>query len=863
MNNTMRTIHTLMASTALAILPSPAAAQAPEIARNTVNRSVQFDIPSQSLEGALLLLAHQAGLEMYAPTALLRGLTAPALHGNMTPVQGLARLTQNTSFISSIENGAVIIRGRSQQSDAPTSRDQSPEILVTGTHIRGAQVAAPVTVIHREEIENAGQNDMGEVVRSLPMNFNGGQNPGAGFQGSITNGNISSASSINLRGLGPDATLTLLNGHRLPQDSAFSGVDISAIPVGAIDRIEVVADGASAIYGSDAVGGVANVILRRDFEGVLTSARVGTSMGGGDFQNQEGIVAGHRWGSGGLMVTYDYDSATTITAGERSYASNMTNATTLMPSLRRHAVVLTAHQDLGENVSFSLDGLYNHRQSALRNDTITATSQSSTQYAPGLTTFSIAPELAIRLPSSWQSKLSMSYGQDNTHYDTSVISAASTARTTGCYCDKAFSAEANVDGPLFRLPGGSAHVAMGGGYRSNEMGYSRILNGVRTGAFSVNRKTYYAYGEIALPLLKPDQPVPFLKSLSLSAAARYEDYPGLAHLTTPKLGLTYEPDENITVKASWGRSFKAPTLYQQYVGYEVLILPANSYGAGPAGKTIAWLTGGNPDLKPERARTWTAGVDLHPVAIPDFTLEASYFNVHYTNRAVQPISGSLASAFSTPGYASLLESNPSAGEISALAAGALYGVENYSGSTYNAANIVYLADNRYRNVAEQQIEGVDLALHYKRMLTREQSLTISAASTYLKSTQQISADLPTTSLAGTVFNPPRWRARGGATWTARDLTLSGFVNYSGGVSDTRYTPAPSISGYTTVDFTGTFKLRLEQRTDPSLEVTLAVLNLFDHRPQLITATNSYDFPYDTTNSSPVGRFVSMSISRKW
>ncbi|NJC00036.1 outer membrane receptor for ferrienterochelin and colicin [Sphingomonas trueperi] len=81
----------------------------------------------------------------------------------------------------------------------------------------------------------------------------------------------------NLRGLGSDATLTLINGHRLPYDAVNQGVDISIIPLAALERIEVITDGASALYGSDAVGGVANLILRRDYDGLLTSARVGAS----------------------------------------------------------------------------------------------------------------------------------------------------------------------------------------------------------------------------------------------------------------------------------------------------------------------------------------------------------------------------------------------------------------------------------------------------------------------------------------------------------------------------------------------------------------------------------------------------------
>jgi hypothetical protein len=265
-----------------------------------------------------------------------------------------------------------------------------------------------------------------------------------------TNGNVSSASSINLRGLGADASLTLLNGHRLPQDSAVSGVDISAIPIGAIDRIEVIADGASAIYGSDAVGGVANVILRHDFEGILTSARLGSSTQGGDFQNQEGIVAGHRWSSGGFMATYDYDPATAITAGERAYANNMGKASTLIPSLSRHAVVVTAHQAIGDRLTLSVDGLYNRRVSAYRDDSTTGSAYAN-MYNPSLETLDRTragdhPALIL----AKQADDELRQGHHPLQHE--VASATANNLTTGCYCDEAFSAEANADGPLFRLP---------------------------------------------------------------------------------------------------------------------------------------------------------------------------------------------------------------------------------------------------------------------------------------------------------------------------------------------------------------------------------------------------------------------------
>src|SRR6185312_8797256 len=127
--------------------------------------------------------------------------------------------------------------------------------------IRGGSTPSPVITIGSEQIQQEGFSDLGEVIRSVPQNFSGGQNPGvAGVSsGSNSNQNITGGSGIDLRGLGPDATLTLLNGRRMSYGGFSQAVDISAIPVEAVERIEIVPDGASAVYGSDAVGGVTNV----------------------------------------------------------------------------------------------------------------------------------------------------------------------------------------------------------------------------------------------------------------------------------------------------------------------------------------------------------------------------------------------------------------------------------------------------------------------------------------------------------------------------------------------------------------------------------------------------------------------------
>ena len=158
--------------------------------------------------------------------------------------------------------------------DVPSStRPPAPDIRVevTGSNIKRleGEGALPVQVITRQEIEQQGiQTAMGVVERLSSNSSIGGLN----LQGSEGATGVGYAAA-SLRGLGSARTLVLLNGRRLA-NTAFSGtsVDINSIPLSAIERVEVLTDGASAIYGTDAIGGVINFILRKDFTGVEASA---------------------------------------------------------------------------------------------------------------------------------------------------------------------------------------------------------------------------------------------------------------------------------------------------------------------------------------------------------------------------------------------------------------------------------------------------------------------------------------------------------------------------------------------------------------------------------------------------------------
>ena len=187
---------------------------------------------------------------------------------------------------------------------------QDIRVNVTGSNIRrtDTETAAPIQTITREDIQASGLQTIQDVVRQITANNNGSISP------SFTNGFSASGTAVSLRGLGPNNTLVLVNGRRmanfgLADDGHISYVDLSQIPFDAVERIEVLKDGASAIYGSDAVAGVVNVILRQQFTGVTATATVGTTANGEGNQYRAAITGGigdltkDRYNA---YVTFDY-----------------------------------------------------------------------------------------------------------------------------------------------------------------------------------------------------------------------------------------------------------------------------------------------------------------------------------------------------------------------------------------------------------------------------------------------------------------------------------------------------------------------------------------------------------------------------
>lgn len=211
---------------------------------------------------------------------------------------------------------------------AVAQSDAGQRVEITGSSIKriAAEGALPVQVITRAELERDGITTAEQLIMMLSTNGNGLDNlaSNADVVNGAARGN-NGASSANLRGQGSSATLVLLNGRRVAAHGLNGGtVDVNQIPMAAVDRIEVLKDGASSIYGTDAIGGVINFILRKNFEGLRAAAYAdATEAGGGNIY--KGSIVG---GFGDLdkqgfnvLATLSYSDHQALRGDQRSFVN--------------------------------------------------------------------------------------------------------------------------------------------------------------------------------------------------------------------------------------------------------------------------------------------------------------------------------------------------------------------------------------------------------------------------------------------------------------------------------------------------------------------------------------------------------------
>jgi len=208
--------------------------------------------------------------------------------------------------VGTLGTGTAFAQETAQEEKATTL----DKIEVTGTRIKRVDIetASPVFTMDKEAIDATGAVTIGDFLQETPAVSGAATNP------QVNNGGGTGAATVSLRGLGSARTLLLVNGRRLVTN------DVNAIPINMVERVEVLKDGASAIYGSDAIGGVVNFILRKDFDGAIFSATTGVSSRSDAAQTGASLTFGTTSDKGSLIVGLNYDKQEEVRSSDRDHS---------------------------------------------------------------------------------------------------------------------------------------------------------------------------------------------------------------------------------------------------------------------------------------------------------------------------------------------------------------------------------------------------------------------------------------------------------------------------------------------------------------------------------------------------------------
>ncbi|GAA6173711.1 TonB-dependent receptor [Colwellia sp. KU-HH00111] len=326
-----------------------------------INREYEFNIPVQSLGKSLNKISDIAKISFLFPYDLVENKTGNSVQGKYSVQQALTMLLQNTNLVGELSakraflikplttnNNYNVKLGKDQMKSQKTllatiftllfsstgsaeeavnnvnKTEEVERIEVTGSHIKRVDMEgpSPLTSLSQDDIQKSGVTDLISLFTKLPISGQGTFSTQANSSDDTANG----GSSVSIRGLGADSTLILINGRRVSVspfakgiDTAF--VDINNIPLSAIKRVDILKDGASATYGSDAVAGVINIVLRDDVEGAEISAKVGSTADGGGEEQSVNLVFGNNTDNSSHTFVLEYFNRDEVLYADRDYSA--------------------------------------------------------------------------------------------------------------------------------------------------------------------------------------------------------------------------------------------------------------------------------------------------------------------------------------------------------------------------------------------------------------------------------------------------------------------------------------------------------------------------------------------------------------
>lgn len=798
--------------------------------------------------------------------------------------------------------GSLIVGDVALAQQATTASDQ--RIEVTGSRLRRVETegALPVTVISREEIESSGQVSVAELMRDSTFSSFGNFKPQSGSS-------AQALADIDLRGLGSNRTLVLIDGRRISK-APFSGQaqDLNAIPLAAVERIEILSDGASAIYGSDAIGGVVNIITRKNFNGVqLTYGQGDPQVTGGDTREMSLL-----WGVSGAKgrmfagisaadrdMIFTRDQIGGGTRGVSSYGNNYFNPSLGFRKVPGFACDSNLFWDTGNTCSYDFNKVAANEASVSNkaafangefniNDNWTTYMSGSVSKVGTFGRYAPTPVQVTLAPTS-QAYLDI----------TAAVPGLAAAAPTGLTLRHRMAAagprdsstDATITSGMLGVKGRIANLVdidVGGRsekYRYIELGKNYIvrplleaainngsynifnpfgnspdvINGVKStitrddlwdskewfGTASMDlfkignrsatgligfesRKEYYqdnydpqqeagiiegsagnsASGKREVESVFFEVAVPLLQTLELSLAGRQDRYSDSGSKFSPKASVRWQAMKSLTLRASYGEGFRAPTLdvltqkpafsADSVFDFDTCV----AFGGNPANCNSTQVQVdatviANSDLKPETSKQFSFGIVFDPTTWASVTLD--YYNTkidgRITNMSAQTIINRTL--------------NPALGAVPPL-----FSV------TRGVNNAITNVTRGAVNEGTLDTTGLDFSLKTDFKLGAwgriRNNLQVSYVDTYkLNGGRNLVGDQGT----------PKYRVNFGNTWTWKDLTANLSFDHIAKQPD-------EVGGLPTKAYT-TSNLVLAYKFPTQTQLTVGVLNLEGKMPELI------------------------------
>jgi outer membrane receptor protein involved in Fe transport len=524
-------------------------------------------------------------------------------------------------------------------------------------------------------------------------------------------------------------------------------------------------------------------------------------------------------------------------------------------------VLLAVDQSINPNLSLFAQALYGHRSMAQEAGDFATRQRMSGKESNYSGTFGADARVSDGGSLAVSGSFATSDTDSTTINEGQVLPALEFTTKTAMY-----SADVVFRDSLWESAAGKVRYALGGQYRNESYDYRNPSSAEPR--FNPDRNVSAAFAELRIPMWASGRP-DGLPRIELSLADRQEHYSDFGSTNNPSGGLIWRALPGLAARATVGKSFKAPLFYDTnpgltFAGGLALADPVAGdgscapFGVGTNCTNTLVIFGGNPDLKPERATTWTAGLDWTPQSMPNLKWSATYYNIHYKDR-IAYFSDSI-STFSAYAFESILgpilSRDPSAEIVQRYTS-----LPNYLNLLPGGGPVEAFLDGRSHNLSVLDTDGIDTDFNYS-LPSSQGTWGLGLAGTYLLSYEtKFSPSADKAALLNTVHNPIRLRLRGRLTWDVKSVSAALFVNHMGSYDDTRTTPTVPVASWTTLDVTGGYACTTCNGILENTRFTLGVLNLTDRNPPWVA--NPYNVNYDGANANALGRFFSLQVERKW